>query len=66
MPNEPLTLFTKLARFFVMLPLIYSIGLHWFLLESVAWVSLIVSDSQLGNLGEANSKTFDGRHPCKL
>ena len=59
-------MFIKLARCFVMLPLIYSIGLHWFLLESVAWVSLIVSYSQLGTLGEANSKTFDGRHPCKL
>jgi len=59
-------MFTKLVRFFVMLPLICSIGLHWFLLQSVAWVSLIVSYSQLGKLGDANSTTFDVKHPGKL
>lgn len=43
-----------------------SIGLHWALLQSVAWVGMVVSYSQSAPLGEALAKTFDGQHPCKL
>lgn len=43
-----------------------SIGLHWVLLQSVAWVGMVVSYAQSAPLGEALSKTFDGQHPCKI
>lgn len=41
-------------------------GLHWILLQSVAWTAMIVSFSAQGTLGEALEKTFDGEHPCAL
>jgi hypothetical protein len=43
-----------------------SIGLHWAFLQSVAWVSMVVTFSQDAPLSEAIAKTFDGQHPCKL
>jgi hypothetical protein len=43
-----------------------SIGLHWALLQSVAWVSMVVTYSQDAPITEALAKTFDGQHPCKL
>ena len=43
-----------------------SIGLHWGLLQSVAWVGMVVHYSQDGGIGQALVKTFDGRHPCAL
>jgi len=43
-----------------------SIGLHWTLLQAVAWAGMIVTYSQEAPLGEAVVKTFDGQHPCKL
>jgi len=42
------------------------LGAHWLLLQSVAWVGMIVSYSQSAPLTEAISMTFDGEHPCKL
>ena len=42
------------------------LGAHWLLLQSVAWVGMVVSYSQSAPLTEAISMTFDGEHPCKL
>ncbi len=42
------------------------LGAHWLVLQSVAWVGMIVSYSQDAPLIEAISMTFDGEHPCKL
>jgi len=38
----------------------------WTLLQSVAWVSMIVRYSQRDSISAAISKTFDGKHPCAL
>jgi hypothetical protein len=46
--------------------LIFTIGLHWPLLQSVAWVNMIVALSKHEGIGQAVEKTFDGKHPCKL
>lgn len=42
------------------------LGGHWLLLQSVAWVGMIISYSQTATLSEAVSKTFDGKHPCRM
>jgi hypothetical protein len=42
------------------------LGLHWALLQAVAWTGMIVSYSHNASLAEAVSKTFDGAHPCCL
>ena len=51
-------------RFVTVLVLVLSLGLHWAFLQSVAWVSMIVTYSQDASFTEAVSKTFDGKHPC--
>lgn len=57
---------SRLPRFLIIVALAGSIGLHWAFLQSVAWVSMVVTYSQDVPITEAISKTFDGQHPCKL
>ena len=56
----------RFPRILIALALAGSIGLHWTVLQAVAWAGMIVSYSQEAPLGEAVVKTFDGQHPCKL
>jgi len=42
------------------------LGLHWAVLQSVAWVTMIAAYSEQDTFLVAVSKTFDGRHPCDL
>ena len=46
--------------------LVFAVGAHWTLLQSVAWVGMAVTYSQNASFKEALEKTFDGKHPCKL
>lgn len=57
---------SSFCRACILLALVLSLGLHWTVLQSAAWVGMIVSYSQEGSLGEALEKTFDGEHPCEL
>ena len=42
-------------------------GGHWTVLQSVAWVGMVVSYTQTDDsLASAVEKTFDGQHPCDL
>lgn len=41
-------------------------GGHWLLLQSVAWGGMLIAHSKTTSLSEAISRTFDGKHPCKL
>lgn len=43
-----------------------SIGMHWALLQSAAWVGMLVTYSRDASIAEAVAKTFDGKHPCRL
>ncbi len=43
-----------------------TLGLHWALLQTVAWTGMLVSYSRDASFTEAVSKTFDGQHPCKM
>lgn len=42
------------------------LGLQWSILQSAAWVGMIIRYSQDSTLSEAIIKTFDGQHPCRL
>lgn len=44
--------------------LVLTLGLHWALLQTVAWTGMLVSYSRASSLTEAVRKTFDGKHPC--
>jgi hypothetical protein len=46
--------------------LVLSLGLHWALLQTVAWTGMLVSYSRDGSFKQAVAKTFDGKHPCPL
>jgi hypothetical protein len=41
-------------------------GGHWAILQSGAWMGMIVAYSKDGDLSGAMTKTFDGKHPCSL
>ena len=49
-----------------MIALILSIGGHWALLQSVAWVGMFVNNVRSCSLTESFERTFDGQHPCAL
>jgi hypothetical protein len=57
-------------RFFrigIVLALIVSIGAHWAVLQSAAWLSMAVTYTlETGSLNQGLSETFDGDHPCAL
>ena len=57
---------TKLARALVAFTLICAIGGQWTILQSIAWVGMVVCYSQNATLAAALQKTFDGEHPCRL
>jgi hypothetical protein len=46
--------------------LVLSLGLHWALLQTVAWTGMLLTYSRETSLSEAVTKTFDGQHPCAL
>ena len=56
----------RLPRVLIALALAASIGLHWTLLQSVAWVGMVVTYSQKATFTQAIEKTFNGKHPCSL
>jgi len=56
----------RLGHWAVVCALVFTIGAHWAVLQSVAWIGMTVSYSQTSSLREALIKTFDGLHPCKL
>jgi hypothetical protein len=55
-----------LVRTTVAALLVLSLGLHWGLLQTVAWTGMLINNSRAGPFKEAVSKTFDGEHPCCL
>lgn len=57
---------SRLSKLAVVAALAGSLGLHWGLLQSVAWLGMVVTYSQNEPLGQAMVKTFDGNHPCAL
>ncbi|MEQ2008463.1 MAG: hypothetical protein ABMA26_16915, partial [Limisphaerales bacterium] len=59
-------LFKRAAKVAVILAVALSIGLHWALLQSVAWTGMFVSFAQQTTFQEAFTKTFSGKNPCRL
>jgi len=55
-----------LGRTATIVALCFSLGLHWFALQSVAWTTMLLANARRAPLSEAVAKTFDGAHPCDL
>jgi len=43
-----------------------SVGGHWAVLQSVAWIGMAVEFSQSMPMDQALAATFDGNHPCAM
>ncbi len=43
-----------------------TLGLHWAVLQSVAWVAMLVERTHEASFSLAVETTFDGRHPCRI
>jgi hypothetical protein len=46
--------------------LVLSLGLHWALLQTIAWTGMLIIYSRDGSFQDALVKSFDGQHPCAL
>ncbi len=54
------------VKFASVLALVLSLGLHWGVLQTIAWTGMIVKYSHATSLAEAVNQTFDGQHACQL
>lgn len=43
-----------------------SLGLHWVVLQSFAWTTMLIERTQTTSFATALKTTFDGQHPCKI
>jgi hypothetical protein len=57
---------SRLAKFFALVAAVQILGGHWMLLQSAAWVGMVIDFSHHESLPVAIEKTFDGEHPCDL
>lgn len=57
----------RAARILLVAILMFSIGLHWIVLQSAAWAGMLITYAvQEGSLIDGVSQTFDNAHPCAL
>jgi hypothetical protein len=56
----------RLAKLILVLVLACSLGLHWVVLQSLAWSSMLADNLRHDSLAQAVTHTFDGQHPCCL
>ena len=42
------------------------LGGHWAILQTAAWVGMVIDYSKAEGVEAGISKTFDGKHPCPL
>jgi hypothetical protein len=65
--NVPLqSMRSRFGIFFGALALLQILGGHWALLQTTAWVGMIVQYSQRAGLTAGLAQTFDGEHPCSV
>jgi hypothetical protein len=56
----------RLGKIIVAGALAFTLAAHWVLLQSVAWMGMVVVYSEHASFKEAVVQTFDGKHPCCL
>jgi hypothetical protein len=57
---------SRIKKTLVAVVLVLSIGLHWPLLQSVAWLNMIVSFSKEQGFQQAIATVLSGKRPCQL
>lgn len=56
----------RFGNIFLAALLFLTAGTHWAVLQSIAWMGMIVTYSEKAPLAVALKETFDGKHPCCL
>ena len=56
----------RFAQRGIVLLVCLSLGMHWALLQSIAWTGMLISFAREEAMIEAVEKTFDGQHGCPL
>jgi hypothetical protein len=58
--------FVRLGKIFVIVALIATTGMHWAVLQSVAWTTMLADNLRTRSLSESVLRTFDGKYPCPI
>jgi len=56
----------RLGQVLSLVALLATFGGHWVVLQSFAWVTMLVENAETAPLSVAVEKTFDGQHPCAI
>jgi hypothetical protein len=64
--KEGFSVLARFGKFIVVVALVTTTGLHWAVLQSVAWTTMLADNLRTQSLTEAVTHTFDGEHPCCL
>lgn len=56
----------RLAQRGMVLLVCLSLGMHWALLQGIAWTGMLISFASKGTVIEAVEKTFNGQNACAL
>lgn len=65
-PNARQRMLPHLARQALVLFVCLSLGMHWALLQGIAWTGMLISFAAEGTVIEAVEKTFNGQNACAL
>jgi hypothetical protein len=58
--------FVRFGKVLVIVALIATTGLHWAVLQSVAWTTMLANNWRAHSLSESVARTFDGKYPCSI
>jgi hypothetical protein len=56
----------RFAQILCLVAVFQLLGGHWAILQTTAWVGMIIEYSAADGVQVGLSKTFDGEHPCEL
>ena len=59
-------MFKRVGHLLLIIAVLAATGTHWFVLQSVAWTSMLANNLQTAAFTVAIERTFDGNHPCCL
>ena len=59
-------MFVRSAKWLMVIALVLTLGGHWAILQTAAWIGMTISYSADSSLSTALTKTFNGKNPCKL
>ena len=66
MPSHTENVFRRVGNALVLSAFLTAMGAHWFVLQSVAWTTMLADNLRTTSITRAVERTFDGKHPCAL